>query len=261
MENDKIQAIKLPSIGTVIACVIAAALMILIGLKIHGKIASNAAAKTDKYTSALQITTKTELEKALAGDGTYAFMYGTLEAADTVTLPELDGEYMYIKKSTQKYLFHVDSTMYPAIDGNGGITYRYVPSSHYSWDTISSKEYKCKNITFLGSTFPSDFVEELSPDYKGTSESEGDIRYKYYLVSTKHTGTVYTWIGDGSVAKNGDFYENKTIQEVLNKLVTPTNGFAEILQGLFWGVWICAIGLVVCIVWQIGRGLEEVDLV
>lgn len=259
MEDIRFEGIKASRIITAAMCVVVAALMVMAGKSIHKKIAANAAVKIDKYTSALQITTKTELEKALAGDGTYAFIYGTLEAADTVTLPELDGEYMYIEKSTQKYSLHVDTTMYPASDGNGGITYKYMPSSHYSWDTISSKEYKCKNITFLGATFPSDFIKTLSPDQKGTSESEGDIRYKYYLVSTKHTGTVYTWIGDGSIAKNGTFYENKTIQETLDKCVTPTTGIAEMLQGFFWGAWICAIGLVVYAVWYVGCGLEEVN--
>ena len=82
------------------------AIMLLIGLLIAGKISDYQLDKNERYNKAVKIETQELFEYGMRTNVGNAFVYGDLEAVDTVTYPEIGGEYMYIEKVKEKYTMH-----------------------------------------------------------------------------------------------------------------------------------------------------------
>ena len=78
------------------------AIMLLIGLLIAGKISDYQLDKNERYNKAVKIETQELFEYGMRTNVGNAFVYGDLEAVDTVTYPEIGGEYMYIEKVKEK---------------------------------------------------------------------------------------------------------------------------------------------------------------
>lgn len=77
--------------------VIIIAVMLIIGIMIHGKINNRLVNDYQKYNTALHIQNDTDLfSYAMKTNVGNAFVYGDLEAVDTVTYPEIGGKYIYI---------------------------------------------------------------------------------------------------------------------------------------------------------------------
>lgn len=82
----------------ILASISIIAVLLLIGFIISGKISDHAMDKNEKYNKAVKIKEQDLFEYGMRTDIGNAFIYGDLEAVDTVTYPEIGGKYMY--KST-----------------------------------------------------------------------------------------------------------------------------------------------------------------
>lgn len=82
------------------------AIMLLIGVLNAGKISDYQLDKNEKYNKAIKIESQELFEYGMRTNAGNAFVYGDLKAVDTVTYPEIGGEYIYIEKVKERYTMH-----------------------------------------------------------------------------------------------------------------------------------------------------------
>ena len=80
--------------------------MLLIGLLIGDKIADYQRDQNEVYNKAVKIESQEIFEYGMRTNVGNAFVYGDLEAVDTVTYPEIGGAYMYVEKIEEHYNKH-----------------------------------------------------------------------------------------------------------------------------------------------------------
>ena len=87
----------------ILASISIIAMMLLIGFVISGRISNYILDRNEKYNKAIKIESSELFEYGMRTDVGYAFVYGDLKAVDTVSYPEINGEYMYIEKIEEHY--------------------------------------------------------------------------------------------------------------------------------------------------------------
>lgn len=217
------------------------AVMLLIGVLISGKISEYQMDKNEIYNKAVKIDTKDLFRHGMDTNVGNAFVYGELKSVDTVTYPDIKGEYIYVKKVKERREKHTKTETDD--DGNTKV------KTYYEWETDKTKSKHCKEISFLGEKFPYNKISMPSSGYIDTIKGKREwswesgervkVRYKYYGVDTKYTGTIFTDLRNGTISDNSEFYNGKTIEETVDKL---ESGYAVIV---FWVLWIIFIGVCV----------------
>lgn len=219
----------------VIASFVIIAFMMIVGFFISDNMTDWQNEQNAKYQKALHIENNKDMfQYGMDTNVGNAFVYGDLTALDPVSYDEIDGEYMYIEKVKEQYTKHTRRVSY-AVDGKT----RYRTETYWTWDWVGSEDKKCKNINFCGVAFDSNKIDMPSQHLIDTIKESSHIRYKYYGVSTSHTGTIFTKLADGSISDNTKFYENESIDDVLKD---KTTGGWNII---FWVVWIILTGILV----------------
>lgn len=218
-------------------------LMLLIGLVIHGNISDNMMNKYQKYNTAVHIENDKDLfEYGMCTDIGDSLVYGELKAVDTVTYPEIKGEYSYVKKVMEKYTRHVSVTSV-----NGKTKTRV----YYTWDYVDSWSKHCKKISFLGHEFNYNKIKLPSSNYIATEYKSSIIRYVYYGKKTSYTGTLYASLQDDTI-NNAKFYNKMSIDETVESLKSDTPFI------IFWAFWIVlTIGLVAGFYYLENNWLED----
>lgn len=229
--------------------IIIVAVMFIFGLMIHGKITNDLMNEYQKYNTALHIENDSNLfQYGMKTDIGNVFVYGELKAVDTVTYPEIGGQYMYVEKVEEKYTKHTQ--VYYTTDKKG---YKHKHTrTYWSWDRVGSEDIKCKEISFCEVTFGVNQIELPSSEYITTIKESSHIRYKYYGVDTKHKGTIFTYLENHNITGTAVFYENRTINETIEYL---ESGYQVVL---FWVAWIVLTIIVVLGFYYIdNRWLED----
>lgn len=81
----------------ILVSIVIAALMIMFGFLISTKWSESQQESDIKYNKAIQIDNDTDLfQYGMDTNVGNAFVYGELKAVDSVTYPEIGGEYMYV---------------------------------------------------------------------------------------------------------------------------------------------------------------------
>lgn len=163
---------------------------------------------------------------------------GDLKAVDTVTYPEIGGEYMYIKKVKERYTMHTRRVSHRKTVNGKTHTY-YTTETYWTWDYSGSEEQTCNKILFLNHVFPVSKIDLPEEEYIDTIKESGHIRYKYYGVGLNFTGTVFTELSNNTIADNSPFYKNMRIDETVEYLETDLGIW------IFWIIWIVLIGICV----------------
>lgn len=215
-------------------------IMLLIGLVIHGNINDNLMMKYQEYNTALQIEDDTDMfTYGMRTNIGNSFVHGDLKAVDTVTYPEIGGEYSYIEKVKEKYTQHT-RTVTKTITVNGKTQTYTTTEVYWTWDKVDSWDKHCEKISFLDVEFDYGMINFPSPEYITTQKESSHIRYKYYGTGTEYIGTLYATLADNTISKTS-FYNNKSIDETIEYLESG----GELI--LFWFLWIiltsgCVIG-------------------
>ena len=217
----------------ILASISIVAIILLIGVLIAEKISDYQLDKNEKYNKAVKIESQELFEYGMRTNVGNAFVYGDLEAVDTVTYPEIGGEYMYIEKVKEQYTEHT-KTVYE-YDEDGNVTGSH-EESYWTWDYAGSEDQTCNEVMFLGHVLPVGKIDLPGEEYIDTIKESSHIRYKYYGVGLKFTGTIFTELGDKTITDNSSFYENMTIDEAVEHL---ESNFA---MWIFWIIWIVLIG-------------------
>lgn len=206
----------------ILASISIIAVMLLIGVLISGKISEHQIDANEVYNKAVKIDNIDLFQYGMDTNVGNAFVYGDLVAVDTVTHPEIGGEYMYIEKVKEKYTRHTRRV-------KSGKTYH--TQVYWTWDRVGSEDRKCQEISFCGIAFNSNKIDLPSTDYIDTIKESSHIRYKYYGVGTKYTGTIFTDLRDQTISDNTQFYNNKNIEETVKQL---ESGGGVIIFWIFW---------------------------
>lgn len=177
------------------------------------------------YDEALRIESEEDFENAL-DDSDNMFVYGTLKTLDTVSFPEIEGEYMYLKKENQKYVTRTMMVPYTYSSGKRTMT-GYRTQIIHSWDTIEEEEKMATQITFCGVDFDVELPEAEEVETINLSNTEKDV---YYGVKSELQGTMYI----NKEKNQKQFFEGKSIEETVEFL--KSNFFMDVV----W-FWICDV--------------------
>lgn len=209
--------------------------MLLIGIVIHGNINDKLMLEYQKYNTALQIENDSELfVYGMKTDVGNAFVYGNLKAIDTVTYPEIGGEYSYIEKVKERYTRHT-RTVTKTRTVNGKTQTYTTTEVYYTWDKVDGWDKHSEKISFLDVEFEYGTISFPSSDYITTQKESSTIRYKYYGTGTEYTGTLYAILNNNTINETS-FYVNSNIEETIDSL---KSGWQLVL---FWIGWILLTG-------------------
>lgn len=221
----------------ILASISIVAVMLLIGFVISGKISQIQDDKNAKYNKAVKIESTDLFQYGMNTNVGNAFVYGELKAVDTVTYPEIGGEYMYVEKVKERYTRHTRVVTYTTGSGKTRRTHRRT-ETYWTWDRVGSEDIQCKEVSFCGIVFDSNKIKLPSADYIKTIKESGYVRYKYYGTKTKYTGTIFTKLKDKTISDSTPFYELS---------IGETKDLFETNSGvvIFWIVWIIVMVLAV----------------
>lgn len=218
----------------ILASISIIAVMILIGIMISSKISEHQMDRNEIYNKAVKIESTDLFKYGMDTNIGNAFVYGDLKAIDTVTYPEIDGEYMYVEKVKEKYTKHTRTVTYK--DSNGKTKKR--KETYWTWDRVCSEDKKCNEVTFCKITFDVNKFNIPNSYLIDTIKESSHIRYKYYGVGTEFTGTIFTDLRDKTISDNTNFYNGINIEETVDRL---ESGGDEIIFWLFWSILICVL--------------------
>ncbi len=215
----------------VILGVIVITIMTIIGVCISNKIRQDLLEKYETYDKAAKITSQAEFKNAIKTNVGNAFVYGNLEALDSVTFPELEGEYSYIMKKMQSYQKHYRTVTKTHKDSKGKAYTTEERETYWTWDTLGTEERKAKKISFLNVEFDYGKIKFPSSHYISTIDKHYNRRNVYYGTDLSFTGTIYCYIENNTINKV-TFYNQKNITETIEKLKSGQ----EVL--IFWILWL-----------------------
>lgn len=227
----------------IIASIAIAAIMLMIGFFISDKITEHQNDKNAEYQKAVHIENSELFQYGMDTNVGNAFVYGDLQAVDTVTFDEIGGEYLYVEKIKERYERYereVEKT-----DSKGK---KYTETEvYYKWETEDREIKHSENIVFCGIKFPYEkipysldkHIKTINSDreYSWKSGEYVKVRFKYYGTPAKHTGTIYTRLSDGTISDQSSFFEDYTIDQALDSC---TSGVGNIIFWIAWVIIICA---------------------
>ena len=158
----------------IIASICIIAVMILFGVLISEKISEYHMDANEKYNKAVKIESTDLFQYGMDTNVGNAFVYGDLVAVDTVTYPEINGEYMYVKKVKERYTMHTRTVTYK--DASGKTKTR--TETYWSWDYACSEDKQCNEVTFCGITFNSEKFNIPDSSHIDTIKKSSHVRYK-----------------------------------------------------------------------------------
>lgn len=149
-----------------------------------------------------------------------------------MSYPEIDGEYMSVKKVKERYTMHKKKVRHTRKKANGKTEEYYTTETYWTWDQVSSEEKSCKEISFCDTVFPVGKIKLPPMEYIDTIKESSKIRYKYYGTGVQFTGTIFTDLQDGGISDNSPFYRDKDIESALADLESGD------WRWVFWPFWI-----------------------
>lgn len=223
----------------ILASISIVAVLLLIGILISGKILENQTDKNEMYNKAIKIENADLFKYGMETNVGNAFVYGDLRAVDTVTYPEIEGEYIYVEKVKERYTMHTRQVAHTRTINGKSSTY-YTTETYWTWDRVDSEEKHCKEISFCDAVFSGDKIRLPDSVYIDTVQESSHIRYQFYGVGTYYKGTIFTDLRDKTISDKTRFYADKDIEETVEHLES------NVATVVFWTIWIILICGCVC---------------
>lgn len=230
--------IEITSREIIVSIAIIAAFLIG-GFLISGRIQDSIDDANARYNTAVKIDSLDNNELFVYGMRTNignAFVYGKLIAVDTVSYPEVDGEYMEIEKTIEKYTMHTRRVAHTRRVNGRTRTY-YTTEVYYSWDYVGSESKRCEKVRFCDVEFSSDRIN-LPPLEHIDTQTFGNIRYIYEGSKTEYIGTLFSDLREDTISEDSDFLADMTIDEA----VEYYKNTGVVKQALFRLIWMIVCG-------------------
>lgn len=211
------------------------AILLAVGIWISGGITEAQMDKNAVYDKALKVDSTDIFEYGMRTNVGNAFVYGDLKAVDTVSFPEIEGEYMTVRKITERYTKHTRTVTKTRTVNGKTQTYTEV-ETYWTWDEIDRETLRNERITFLGVEFERGKIDIPGLQYIDTIKESSKIRYQYYGTGIEFVGTIYTDLRDGTITDGSNFYENRSIEQTVEHLKVPVRTIG------FWIFWVFLMG-------------------
>lgn len=242
----------------IIISVAIAAVMLIIGFFISGKITDAQNDKNAEYQKAVHIEDSELFQYGMDTNVGNAFVYGDLQAVDTVTFDEIGGEYIHVEKVEERYERHERKVTETDSKGKKHTKIEV----YYEWETEDRENKHSEKIMFCGVELPYKKIPYYSDKHIKTIDSDREyswksgefvkVRFQYYGTPIKHTGTVYTRLSDGTILDNSRFFKDYTIEQALNSCTSDVGNV------MFWALWIAlTVGAVIGFCYLDNRWLED----
>lgn len=219
----------------ILASIAIIAIMLILGFSISNKIAANESDANVEYQKAIHIEDTEMFQYGMETSVGNAFVYGDLEAVNSVTFDEIGGEYIYVEKTEEHYNRHTRTVT--KTDSNGK---KYTDTEvYYTWDYYDSWNKSVENVKFCGVEFPINKIDIPGSHHITTIKESRKVRYVYYGIDAKHTGTIYTKLKENTISDNSRFFKDTNIDDALESCTSNVGVF------IFWFVWIILMGIVV----------------
>lgn len=212
------------------------AILSLIGVLISSKISESIMDSNEKYNKAIKIEDADMFEYGMRTNVGNAFVYGDLKAVDTVTYPDIEGEYMYVERVKERYTQHTRQVAHTKTVNGKTQTY-YTTETYWTWDRVGHDDIKCKEISFKDVVFDSNKIDIPGTSYIDMVYENTHVRYKYYGTGLEHTGTIFTELKDNTITDGTKFYKDHDIEKTVERL---ENGVGPIVA--FWIFWVILMG-------------------
>ena len=209
------------------------------GFLISGRIQDSIDDANIKYNTAVKIDCSDSNELFVYGMKTNignTFVYGELIAVDPVSYPDIDGEYMEVEKTKEKYTRHTRQVAHTRTVNGRTQTY-YTTQVYYSWDYAGSESKKCEKVRFCDVEFSSDRID-LPPLEHIDTQTFGNIRYIYEGSKTEYIGTLFSDLREDTISEGSNFLANMTIDEAVEYYKQT----GVVKQVLFWFIWTVICG-------------------
>lgn len=226
-----------------------AVIMLIIGSFISGGITDMQNDKNAEYQKAVHIEDSELFRYGMDTNVGNAFVYGDLQAIDTVTFNEIGGEYLHVEKIEERYERHKREVTETDSEGKKHTKVEV----YYEWEIEDRESKHSENIMFCGIEFPYDKIPYSLDNHIKTINSDREyswksgeyvkVRFKYYGTPVKHTGTIYTRLSDGTISDSSQFFKDYTIKQALDSC---TSGIGNIMFWLFWIILMIAIVIGFC---------------
>jgi hypothetical protein len=207
------------------------AILLLIGVWISNGIMDAKLDAVAVYNKAVKIETNDMFEYGMRTNVGNAFVYGDLKAVDTVTYPEIGGEYMYVRKVKERYTMHTRTVTRTRTVNSKTQTYTTV-ETYWTWDEVDRESKTCEKVMFLDVEFDTSKIDIPGCEYIETIKESSKIRYKYYGTGTEFTGTIFADLRDKTIPDDTSFYKGMTIDQTVEYLKRPSG------LVFFWFMWI-----------------------
>lgn len=219
----------------ILASVTIVAVMMILGFVIAGRIDAYQIQKNSEYYSALQITDTEQFRYGMETSVGNAFVYGTLEAIDPVTYPEIGGEYLYAEKDEEHYNRHTRTVT--TTDSEGRKHTR--TEVYWTWDHVGSESIHSNRINFLGIEMDYNKIQTPVARYIDTIKKSSRVRFKYYGTPVESVGTIYTDLRDGAISDESKFFDGSDIENTIKRMTISWTW-------IFWIGWIILTGATTC---------------
>lgn len=219
----------------ILASVTIIAIMILVGFVIVGRIDAYQVQKNSEYYSALQITDAEQFQYGMDTSVGNAFVYGTLEASEPVTYPEIGGEYLYVEKVEEHYNMHTRTVTTTDSKGN----HHTHTEVYWTWDYAGSENVHSNRIKFLGIEMDYKKIQRPDAHYIDTIKKSSHVRFQYYATPAKCAGTIYTDLRDGAISDESKFFDGSDIENTIKRMTISWTW-------IFWIGWIILTGATAC---------------
>lgn len=200
--------------------------MTVFGILIGNHITNSINDANIKYQTAIKIDNSPDQFKyGMDTDIGYAFVYGNLDAVDTVSIDKYTG--ISVSRELEEYRMHTRLVTYT--DSKGKSHTRI--ETYYTWDHIETISKLAKNVNFCGSIFPTDKFPLPGESYMDTVSAGYRKRYNYFLNKTHYTGTLFSKLENHTISEAN--FHQYTIDKTEEYLLKSKAGFI-----VFWIVWI-----------------------
>lgn len=229
--------------------------MICIGVWVSGMIQERATKETETYITAARIEDPEQFDYAIKTNFGTVLAYGKIRAVDPVILPQLDGEYMTIRKVKEEYTMHTRTVTYTV---NGKTKTR--TETYWTWDYAGEENFSAEKIKtlereFETACFDMPIMEQLTLKDGSRYEDESSmVRYYYEGLPAEYDGTIYGKLYDGKIEDGAKIFREKTPGQVVEDQIEGKN----IQLIIFWAIWILLTGGVIFVfVYMENRWLDD----
>lgn len=219
----------------ILASITIVAVMMILGFVIAGQIDAYQIQKNSEYYSALKITDSEQFQYGMDTSVGNAFVYGTLEAVDPVTYPEIGGKYLYVEKDEEHYNPHTRTVT--TTDSKGNTHTR--TETYWEWDHVGSERIHSNRISFLGIEMDYKKIQTPAARYIDTIKESSHVRFKYYGTPVESVGTIYTDMRDGTISDDSKFFDGSDIENTIKRMTISWTL-------MFWIGWIILTGATAC---------------